>query len=255
MQDSTIEGLIMNRSLSLVALIAGVGALPLRAQFPPDSLVNLQVLPEDTEVRELIGIMRGFALGLGVRCEHCHVGEEGQPLSTFDFPADEKPTKAKAREMLRMVQAINGEHLANLSERSDPPIDVTCATCHHGLNRPVTLTTVLLQTRADEGIDVAIDQYRRIREQYFGSWTYDFTEATLTDAGQQIGRAHPDDAIEFLNLNSEFCPESPGIYLFLGQIYAIKGDTATAVANLERSLELAPGNPAATRVLRQLGRD
>ena len=112
----------MNRSLSLVALIAGVGALPLRAQFPPDSLVNLQVLPEDIEVRELIGTMRGFALGLGVRCEHCHVGEEGQPLSTFDFPADEKPTKAKAREMLRWCRRSMESTLPTCPSGPTPPL-------------------------------------------------------------------------------------------------------------------------------------
>ena len=242
----------MKRAWCAVALISLCGVSPARGQFPPDSLVNLQVLPEDTEVRALIGVMRGFALGLGVRCQYCHVGEDGEPLSTFDFPNDEKPTKAKAREMLRMVQAINGEHLENLPDRSDPPLEVTCATCHHGLNRPVTLTSVLLETLDEEGVDAAIRKYREIREEYFGSWSYDFTEGTVSEAAQRIGRSQPDDAIRLLNLNKEFFPESPGIHLLLGQAYLVKGDSATAIENLERSLELAPGNPPATRLLRQL---
>ncbi len=48
--------------------------------------------------RQVINVMRGFAMGLGVRCEHCHVGEPGQPLGSFDFVSDEKPTKEKARD-------------------------------------------------------------------------------------------------------------------------------------------------------------
>lgn len=40
--------------------------------------------------------MRGFTRALGLRCSHCHVGEEGAPLATYDFAADEKPLKARA---------------------------------------------------------------------------------------------------------------------------------------------------------------
>jgi ferredoxin len=80
--------------------------------------------------------MRGFTRALGVRCTHCHVGIEAQPLETMDFVADTKATKQTARQMIRMLQAINGEHLARLDERSDPPVGVTCATCHRGIRRP-----------------------------------------------------------------------------------------------------------------------
>ncbi len=96
---------------------------------PPDSLTNLKVFPKDIEVRALISQIRGFALDLGVRCEFWHVGEPNQPLSEFDFAADEKETKLKAREMLRMVGHINEEHLPEVPNRSDPPIEVTCETC------------------------------------------------------------------------------------------------------------------------------
>ncbi len=101
-------------------LILGIALLltpcAAQAQFPPDSFTNLQVLPEDIGTRQLIGTMRSFALGLGVRCTFCHVGEEGQPLATYDFAADDKPQKLKAREMVRMVRSINIDHLASLEE-------------------------------------------------------------------------------------------------------------------------------------------
>ena len=59
----------------------------------PEEFTNLQVLPEDIGTRELIGYMRGFSLGTGYRCSGCHVGEEGQPFSEYDFASDEKETE------------------------------------------------------------------------------------------------------------------------------------------------------------------
>ena len=85
-------------ALALLAVLAGPSSAQVQAagKFPPDSLVNLKVIPKDTPVREVIGIMRGFSIGLGVRCQYCHVGEEGKPLATFDFVSDEKRTKKEA---------------------------------------------------------------------------------------------------------------------------------------------------------------
>ena len=42
---------------------------------------NLQVLPKDIGQEQLIPIMKSFAQALGVRCVHCHVGEEGKPTT------------------------------------------------------------------------------------------------------------------------------------------------------------------------------
>ena len=121
-----------------LAITAATIAVPgtMRAQFPPNSLVNIQELPEDITVRELIDVMRGFAGALGVRCQYCHVGEAGMPLSEFDFPSDARETKRKARVMLRMVRSINEEHLAGLESRGEPEVIVECATCHRGQSRP-----------------------------------------------------------------------------------------------------------------------
>ena len=112
-----------------------LGGATAQAQFPPESLENLSVLPSDMEVREVIDIMRGFAQALGVRCQHCHVGRAGQPLSEFDFVSDEKPAKETARDMLQMVWAINQEYVAGLANHGDPPLEVQCAMCHRGQAR------------------------------------------------------------------------------------------------------------------------
>lgn len=105
----------MRRLAVVLALFATlVATRSAYAQFPPTKLQNLKVFPKDIAVRALIDTMAGFTRALGVRCTYCHVGEEGQPLSTFDFASDEKPTKTKAREMLRMVGAINTDYLTKL---------------------------------------------------------------------------------------------------------------------------------------------
>jgi hypothetical protein len=97
------------RILSLAAALAAAPALAAQApgKFPPDSLVNVQVVPRSTPVIQVIGTMRNFAGYLGVRCQFCHQGEEGLPLEKFDFASDAKRTKQVARQMMRMVEEIN----------------------------------------------------------------------------------------------------------------------------------------------------
>ncbi len=243
----------MRRALWILAVANLGNVVPAAGQFPPDSVVNLQVLSEDMTPRQVINVMRGFAMGLGVRCEHCHVGESGQPLGSFDFVSDEKPTKEKARAMLRMVMAINGEHLANLTKLSDPPIEVTCATCHHGLTKPVTLVDELMGVYEEGGVDAAIERYRALRARYYGSWTYDFTELSLNFLADGIARREDyDAAIAILDLNREHFPESSAIYLGLAQLYEEKDDIELAIRHVEKSIELNPRNPVAQRLMRRL---
>jgi cytochrome c peroxidase len=96
---------------------------------------NLKVLPQDITAPQLLGTMKFFAQSLGVRCTFCHVGTEGQPLSTFDFPSDAKPNKDIARGMIRMVKEING-NLPAITGQADSKI--TCFTCHRGSKTPAT---------------------------------------------------------------------------------------------------------------------
>jgi hypothetical protein len=63
-------------------------------KWPPDSLVNLRVIPRSTPVMQVVGMMRNITGDLGVRCQFCHVGEEGQPLEQFDFASDQKRTRS-----------------------------------------------------------------------------------------------------------------------------------------------------------------
>ena len=96
---------------------------------------NLKVLPQDISGAQLLGTMKFFAQSLGVRCTFCHVGTDGQPLSTFDFASDAKPNKDIARGMLRLVKEINGD-LPAITGMADSKI--TCFTCHGGSTSPAT---------------------------------------------------------------------------------------------------------------------
>jgi hypothetical protein len=107
-----------------------------RQQNPiPDTYTNLQVLPKTITRAALVPVMRSFALSLGVRCEHCHVGE-GNDLSKFDFAADAKPAKVTARRMMRMLERIH-EDLQGVGDGARMP-KVTCYTCHRGQRVPAT---------------------------------------------------------------------------------------------------------------------
>jgi hypothetical protein len=224
------------------------------AQWPPEEFTNLQILPQDIEQRQLTNLMRGFAVGLGVRCSYCHVGEPGEPLSSYDFASDDREAKIKARDMMRMVRAVNTEFLPQLGERSEPPIEVQCATCHHGQARPQTLQRALLDAHERDGLDGARSQYRELRDQYYGTWTFDFSESQLVDVAQQIAaRGRSEDAIEILRLNLEFFPQSGTSHFAIGELFLMRGDTVAAVVSYRTSLELEPGNRAARRRLSELG--
>jgi photosynthetic reaction center cytochrome c subunit len=105
-------------------------------KFPPDSFVNVRALPHGTPTAQLINVMKNFTSALGVRCQYCHVGVEGQPLPSFDFITDEKRTKVVARQMMFMLQEIN-RRVDSLPGRADPTLRVTCNTCHRGRTNPL----------------------------------------------------------------------------------------------------------------------
>jgi len=238
-----------NLSLRL-CITAGIAILSFAASSAngqgfrwPDEPENIQVLPDDVTGRKLGGVMRGFASSLGVRCEHCHVGE-GSNLSEFDFASDEKPTKLKARLMLQMVNAINQEHLSQLADidagTSSPALEVTCMTCHRKQTRPVMLQDILTSSVSDGGFDAAEAKYHELREEYYGGFSYDFGPGMLTGLGEQFGNAGDiETAIRFIELEIELVGESASAYYTLGGIQGKADMTAEAIDSLTRGLEIS----------------
>lgn len=209
----------------------------------PEEPENLKVLPDDVKGAKLGSVMRGFASALGVRCEHCHVGE-GSDLTKFDFPSDEKATKRKARVMLQMVHAINQEHLPKLSdieERASSALEVTCMTCHRSQSRPVMLQDVLVESIKTDGIDAAEEKYRELREEYYGGFSYDFSAGALTGLGEQLGKEGDfESAIRFINIEIEMNGESPSVYYTLGGVQASANLVEDAIDSFSKGLEMAP---------------
>jgi hypothetical protein len=222
--------------------------------WPPDSLINVKVIPKNTPVMQVVGMMRNFAGGLGVRCQFCHVGQEGMPLEQFDFAKDEKRTKLTARQMMRMVAEINAR-LDTLPEheKMTSHVEVTCATCHRGVSRPMPLEQVIQETAQTAGADSASRVYRALRERYYGRAAYDFGEPTLNVAAFRLARAKKyDEAFAILRLNEEQFPASSNLATFRGNISLMRGDTTGAIAAFREAVRRDSTNGEAQGRLRQL---
>ena len=90
------------------------------------AFMNVEVIggiPAD----QLLPAMRYMTFALGVRCDYCHVQD--------NFESDEKAPKKRAREMMKMMFAIDnasfGGHRA-----------VTCYTCHRGAAKAANMPTL-----------------------------------------------------------------------------------------------------------------
>jgi hypothetical protein len=253
--------------MNLRALVTALAALAAPAapavlcsqapgKFPPDSLINVKVIPKNTPVMQVVGMMRNFAGGLGVRCTYCHVGQEGQPLASFDFAKDEKRTKLTARQMMRMVEEIN-HRLDTLPEheKMTSHVEVTCQTCHRGVSRPMPLEQLISETAqaSGGGVDSATRAYRALRERYYGRAAYDFGEPTLDIAAFRLARATKfPEAFAILKLNEEQFPNSSNAATFRGNINLMKGDTTAAIASFREAVKRDSTNGEAQGRLRQL---
>lgn len=221
---------------------------PGRAQIP-DSFTNLKLLPKDIPKRELVALMRGYASALGVRCNHCHVGEDPNSLQGYDFASDEKETKRVARAMVTMVGEINGRLLPTTGR--EKVLEVGCVTCHHGVQKPRALDNILLEEAEKGGAPAAVARYRELREKYYGTGAYDFSTSTLGTVAETMAQEQQnvDGAIEMMKLAVELEPKKAMGHLQLGRLYLAKGDKAAAVASIEQSLTLEPDNQFAKQLL------
>lgn len=233
------------------------------AQGQPEKFENLKVFPKDIPRDSLLTIMRGFTSALGVRCQYCHVSEtvappagataDARPREQFRFALDTKPTKNKARFMLRMVDTLNHVTLANLPDRHNPPVVIGCVTCHHGLPIPTTLAAVLTSDIDKAGVDSAVRHYGALRQDVV-SGRYDFSEESVNGVAQQLAeRGRTAEAIALLNMNQSYYPSSANIDLQLGDTYLKAGDRDKAAVHYRAALVKRPNDPRIQQKLKQLG--
>ena len=127
--------LAVSAGLFGLSVASAQGGSPPQLAFANPPHKKLKVLPQDISGAQLLSTMKFFSQSLGVRCTFCHVGEEGKPLSSFDFASDAKREKQTARKMLAMVHRINSE---DFGVTDFSKVKVTCFTCHRGSEHPLT---------------------------------------------------------------------------------------------------------------------
>lgn len=99
---------------------------------------NIKVL-KTVPAEDLLNTMRYIGASLGVECNFCHVRENGQ----FQPEKDDKKEKQTAREMMKMVMAINQESFEGRQE-------VSCNSCHNGHSRPQIIPPVITEAALKE---------------------------------------------------------------------------------------------------------
>jgi len=82
---------------------------------------NLQVLPKDITKDDLKKTMDGFTEQLGVKCTFCHVVDQ--------YDKDERPHKADARRMIKLVQDMKAKKADYFGPRTKEAV-ITCSLCH-----------------------------------------------------------------------------------------------------------------------------
>jgi hypothetical protein len=245
-------------SVVLAVAATALSVAPAGAQIP-QTFENLQVLPKDIARDTLTQIMRGFTQSLGVRCEFCHVPREGAatqpggPGLNLLFASDDRDNKKKAREMMRMTDSINTRFLASLPARDNPSTDVTCITCHRGLNKPMMIENVLLATTASSGVDSAIARYRALRND-MASGRYNFSEQPVVEVSRKLGAAGKHaEGIKLLEMLQEFYPNSANIDFEIAGLQVAAGNRDAAIARYRAMLQKNPNDRRAQAALQRLG--
>lgn len=234
----SLRGVVTTMALCAMLVPAYAIAQPNGEDEKPE---NLKVLPETMSMQQVRRVMFGFTNALGVNCLFCHVGEPGN-RDTHDFASDDKEVKETTRAMMRMVSAINDDHISQLTD-GDDRIQVTCQTCHHGIVKPQLLEDVLTEHFAENGVEETLAEYSDLKDEYYGGFSYNFQEGTLNTLAQRLlSMQEPEAAIQFLELNAEMYPEAAGIFALMGEAYLATGDRASAIENMEKSLSMNPRN-------------
>jgi len=137
---------------SVLALVLAVGSrAPLHAQPPagqaPPAAVpgqtasqrykNIQVL-KDVPAEQLRLAMDYITASLGVGCDFCHVTGPGGA-----FDKDDKETKGRARDMMKMMAAINTEQFEGRQT-------IGCMSCHNGKMRPSRVPALAVEMTPEE---------------------------------------------------------------------------------------------------------
>jgi len=109
--------------------LPGGAATPQQEDKPVEQVQKNILILKGMPSSQLLPVMHFMRTSLGVRCDYCHVAENGK------YWMDDKPPKQAARRMLQMVFDINKANFGG------QPI-VTCNTCHRGSIKPIAVPSI-----------------------------------------------------------------------------------------------------------------
>lgn len=119
-----------------------------------------------------------------------------------------------------------------------------------GLKPPIVAP--LTATIVAKGIGPAVDQYHQLKTDRPND--FDFGEEGMNTLGYQLlSRGLINEAAAIFRLNIEAYPQSANVYDSYGEVLLAKRDTAQAIENYKKSLQLNPKNTNAAQVLKKLG--
>ncbi len=114
------------------------------------------------------------------------------------------------------------------------------------------ISNVLANTIDKDGIDAAIDKYRKLKDSDNDS--YDFSENQLNNLGYMYLRSgNIDKALALFKLNIEAYPINFNTYDSYAEALMTKGDNENAILYYKKSLELNPANSNGIDQLKKLG--
>ncbi len=103
------------------------------------------------------------------------------------------------------------------------------------------------------GVRTALGEYSDLRKR--SPEEYSFDEGDLNQFGYELlGSNRVEEALEAFRLNVSMYPKSWNVYDSLGEALMKAGQTAPAIRNYEKSLELNPGNENGRQMLAKLRR-
>jgi tetratricopeptide (TPR) repeat protein len=238
--------------LALAAGSFAAAQAPAGGGQPEEPMTNIQVFPKGSTRAQVLQTMNAFNESLGVKCDYCHVLEG--PGKRNDFASDEKRTKRVARQMFLFRDQINAMLPIVVQKDSASVTRVLCRSCHVGLPIPKQTTEILGDAeKGGGGAAAALAKFKELRAQFYGTQSYDFTDSPLLTMAQRATAAsRPADAMTYLQANLEYHPKSARTYVAIAQAKNAKGDKAGAIRDLEKAVELDPGNNQAKSELQKI---
>ena len=112
-------------------------ATPTPGQTAEQRYKNVKIL-KDVPAEQIPLAMQYITASLGVGCDFCHVTGPGGA-----FEKDDKEPKQRAREMMKMMTAINNEQFEGRQT-------VGCMSCHNGRMRPSRTPGLAVEMTAEE---------------------------------------------------------------------------------------------------------